>query len=366
MNILHISRTMGQGGAEKIVYQLATGMKEKGQGICVASTGGVYAGQLKKHHIPHYGLDDLEHKNPGVILRTLWRLHRIIKKEKIDIIHTHHRMAALYARILKLFYPKIKLIYTAHNVFTNKKLLTSLSLSGTFIAAVGKNVKQNLVEFFGLKEKKIRIIYNAVHIEKKDTDKHSAMLESLKKQNYLLVAAIGRLSEQKGIDVFIRAVYEVKKKIPQVKGVIIGDGEQREELEKLTSDLGLTSDIIFLGYQKYITALIGQIDLVVMPSRWEGFPLTPIEVFAMQKTVAASDIGGIREIVRNGENGLLVPKDEAEAFGEAIVKLLTDDELRSCLEKNGKADYESRYDYESFIRQYEMFYREVMSEVSKK
>ena len=124
MNILHISRTMGQGGAEKIVYQLATGMRGRGAKICVASSGGYYVERLKTKDISHYQIEDLECKSPLVILRTLFRLWEIIKEEKIDIIHTHHRMATVYAYIIKLFNPKLKHIYTAHNVFYDKKLLT--------------------------------------------------------------------------------------------------------------------------------------------------------------------------------------------------------------------------------------------------
>lgn len=359
MNILHISRTMGQGGAEKIVYQLAVGMKEKGWNISVASSGGVYVEKLRRHGISHYILDDMEEKNPVVILRNIYRISKIIKSEKPDVIHTHHRMAALYARILKIFYPKLQLVYTAHNVFENKKLLTKISLSETMIAAVGKGVKQNLMGFFGVDEKSIRIIYNAVNMESiEEKDKNRELLE-LKAQGKILLAAVGRLSEQKGMDVFLKTFARVEKNLPEVRGIIIGDGELREELEQLAEKLGISGKVLFLGYQEHIAVLLDQIDLLVMPSRWEGLPLTPIEVFAVQKTLVASNISGINEIVKNEENGLLVPKDDDEAFGEAVIRLLADSEMKRRLEKNGKKDYERFYHYETFLEAYEAFYRSV-------
>lgn len=365
MNVLHLSRTMDQGGAEKIVYQLAIGSCKQGNHVFVASSGGVYTEQLREQHVCHYEIHDLECKNPRVMIHTMWQLIQIVKTERIDIIHTHHRMAALYAYLLKFIFPKVQLVYTAHNVFFNRKFLTRLTLSRSKIVAVGESVKDNLINFFKIDSKRIKVIYNAVQSEEIDDDYYNDQMMELKSQKNILVGIIGRLSEQKGVDIFIQALRMVKEKIPYVKGIIIGDGELKEYLRRMINELGMANEIFMLGYQEHISTLISQLDLVVMPSRWEGFPLTPIEVFERKKTLVASNIGGINEIVSDQENGLLVPADDVQLFSKAIIRILQDNELRTKLEENGKKYYESHFDYQNFLKQYHCLYQKMLSEVSR-
>lgn len=361
LNILHLARTMNYGGAEKVVYQLAAGIHKKGEHVVVASCGGVYVTLLKEQEIPHYQISDMECKNPKLMIQTVKSLVKIVKDERIDIIHTHHRMAAVYAAVLKIFFPKIKLIYTAHNVFYNKKGLTDLALFSSQIVAVGESVKKNLIEYFHIQPEKIEIIYNAIMPENMDINVCFHELNKLKNQNYVLVGIIGRLSEQKGVDVFIRALKLVKERKSNVKGIIIGDGEQKEVLQQLIAELGMEKDILMLGYQSHVNALLYQLDLVVIPSRWEGFPLTPIEVFAAKKTLVASDIGGINEIVKHGQNGLLVPKDQVQAFSRAIIELLENQELREQMEENGRRFYEKHFSCEKFLTQYYLIYQKILN-----
>lgn len=365
LNVLHLSRTMDQGGAEKIVYQLASGIHKKGARVVVASCGGVYEGLLKEQNIPHYQIADMECKNIVTMVRTVKMLIKIVRDEHIDIIHTHHRMAALYAYMLKICFPKIKLIYTAHNVFFDKKVLTWLALSRCRIIAVGKSVKMNLAYVFHINPKRVEIIYNAVQQENMDERDFHPELKKLKMQGYILVGTIGRLSEQKGMDVFIRALQMIKQERADVKGVIIGDGVDKEKLQNLISELGMEADIFMLGYQEHVRTLLSQLDLVVMASRWEGFPLTPIEVFSAGKTLVASNIGGINEIVKHKQNGLLVSKDQVEEFYSAIKSLIENQELRRQLENNGKKCYENYFNYESFLTHYYEIYQKLLEEDEK-
>ena len=117
MRVLHISRTMGQGGAEKVVLGLAQLLVDQGDKAVVASCGGIHEQDLQRMHVHHYRIDDIEKKTPMTIAKTMVMLNHIVRNEKIEVVHSHHRMAALYARLLKVINPELKLIYTAHNVF---------------------------------------------------------------------------------------------------------------------------------------------------------------------------------------------------------------------------------------------------------
>lgn len=353
MKILHISRTMGQGGAEKIVYQLCSSDNTKKK--VVASTGGNYVDELQKIGVPHYEILDIDKKNPFLMLKTLVILIKIVKKEKIDIIHTHHRMAAFYARIIKVLFPKVKLIYTAHNIFTNKKMLLQFSLKTTKIIAVGKGVKDNLVNYYKIDSKNIEIIYNSIKPNK--TNNNIEMLKKLNKKT--LIGNIGRLSEQKGMDVFIKAMKPIIDKNDNIYGIIVGNGEDMNDLKQLTNSLNIEKNIIFLGYQNNVFDVLKDLNFIVLSSRWEGFPLTPIEAFSMKKTVIASNIPGNNEIVIDEYNGMLFEKNNEVELAKQINKLINDKELLNYLENNALKYYQDNFSYKIFEKKYKEMYENI-------
>ena len=159
-NILHISRTMDIGGAERIVYQLSSDLKDEFDSVHVASTGGIWESNLAAKGIQHHKIIDIDSKNPLTVLKLLYSIHQIIKNNEITIVHTHHRMAAFYIRLLKLFNSKLKHIYTAHNVFKDKLPLYRFALKNAKSVAVGEAVNKNLKEDVGITDS--RVIYNGV------------------------------------------------------------------------------------------------------------------------------------------------------------------------------------------------------------
>ncbi|MCI8497897.1 MAG: glycosyltransferase [Bacilli bacterium] len=352
MKILHISRTMGQGGAEKVVYQICK--EAHGDVMVVASTGGAHVEELEKNGIKHFVIPDIDSKSPIVILKTFSILKKVIKEEKIDIVHSHHRMAAFYSRVLNIFNRRFKRVYTAHNVFNNKRGLLRYALKGSRIVAVGNGVKNNLTGFYGIEDDRVDVIYNSVERpEKIDTPNDQFIRD---KKDKIFVATVGRISEQKGMDVFASALSSIIEKDKKVYGVIIGDGEDREKLEQQVANLGIQDNIIFLGFRKDIFALIKAMDFVVLSSRWEGFPLTPIETFSVGKTIIVSNIEGNNEIV-DGSNGLLFEKDNVEELKDKIEELCYDLEKRRSLEKKALESFSQKYSYEVFIENYQKLYK---------
>lgn len=352
MNILHISRTMGQGGAEKVVFQICKDVKDNN--MVVASTGGVYEKEMKQYNIKHYKIPDLDNKNPLFILKTFIILNKIIKKEKIDIVHSHHRMAAFYSRIINIFNRNFSRVYTAHNVFYNKINLSKFALKGSKIVAVGNGVKNNLIKVYEINEKKIDIIYNSIEIPKKIDEITDEFF--YKEKDKILIGNIGRISEQKGMDVFLKALEISMKKNDKIIGVIIGDGELKNELQNLSKELNIDSRIIFLGFRKDVLNIIKNLNFVILSSRWEGFPLTPIEVFSQKKTIIVSNIDGNNEIVKNEHNGLLFEKDNYIELSNKIDELIANKSLLNKLEKNALNDYTNIFSYKKFIDNYKNIY----------
>lgn len=350
MNILHISRTMGQGGAEKVVVDLCENTRKQFDHVVVLSTGGVHVKQLEKSGVHHEIIPDLESKNIKDIILTIKILNKTIKKYNIDIIHSHHRMGAFYGQIIRSINKNIRLIYTAHNVFTNKRKLTKFSLMKTEVIAVGQGVKSNLIDFYKVDANNIEVINNSIKYIENNTLTPPQEFEN----NKIVISCIGRLSDQKGIEYLIRAMSIVIEKYENrnILLLIIGDGEKKEELINLTKDLNLENYIKFLGYKSNVNDYMKFSEFVVSPSLWEGFPLTPIECFSQGTTVIATDIIGNNEIVEDGYNGLLFEIKNIDKLATIIHDLSGNKKLIFELSENAKQTYFSKFSFEDYINKY--------------
>lgn len=352
-NVLFFTRKMGLGGTENVILQLCEIMNKE-YNIIVCSNGGINVEKLYAMKIKHYTILDIENKDPRTIIDTFKQLKKIIKYEKIDIIHTHHRMASFYTALLKKIY-NFKFFATVHNTFLDKKLLTKYAYEGANIIAVGNKVKKNLCEFYNINPIKVTVIRNAVKPFSGEIKKDEN-IDRYKSEGYFLVGNIGRLSEQKGMKYFIECIPIVLNKFKRVKFFIVGEGEEKEELIDIVSKYGLEKNVVFLGYRNDIQNIMSQLDLIVLSSLWEGLPLTPIEAFSVHKTVVATAVDGTVEIVENNKNGITVESKNSNLLGEAINKLLEDTQLRMKYEKNAFKTYKEKFSFESLAENYKKFY----------
>ena len=351
-NILHISRTMDIGGAERIVYQLSSDLKDEFDSVHVASTGGLWESELAAQGIQHHKILDIDSKNPVTVLKLLFSIHQIIKQKGIIIVHTHHRMAAFYIRLLKLVHPKLIHVYTAHNVFKDKLPLYGFALKNAKSVAVGEAVNKNLKEDVGITDS--RVIYNGVVL--KETDDQ---VDEIISYGGIKLGCVARLSEQKGLTYLLDAISLLT--IKDIRLFIVGDGELRNELENKVKELHLQDSVTFLGYRKDIVECINSFDFCVLPSVFEGFGLVAIEAFMNSKTLVATDIPGLNEVVTN-KNGILVPAKDPAALASAIDKLAMDATLRQELASQAKKDYENKFSYPLFLENYRELYRELKGE----
>ena len=343
---------MDIGGAERIVFQLSSDLKDEFDSVHVASTGGLWENELAAKGIQHHKILDIDSKNPLTVLKILTSIRQIIKKNDISIVHTHHRMAAFYIRLLKLVHPKLIHVYTAHNVFKDKLPLYKFALKNAKSVAVGEAVNKNLREDVGITDS--RVIYNGVVL--KETDDQ---VNEIISYGGIKLGCIARLSEQKGLTYLLDAMSLLTVK--DIRLFIVGDGELRNELENKVKELDLQDSVTFLGYRKDIAECINSFDFCVLPSVFEGFGLVAIEAFMNGKTIVATDIPGLNEVVTK-ENGILVPAKDPVALASAIDKLATDATLRQKLASQAKKDYENRFSYPMFLENYRALYREIQGE----
>ncbi|WP_278548723.1 glycosyltransferase family 4 protein [Paraclostridium bifermentans] len=356
-NIMYLCKTMDYGGTEKVVINLCENLKDEFNKIIVCSSGGVYEEKLKELNIQHYCINDFEDKSIKNILSLLIKLIEIIKKENIDIIHSQHRFGTFLASIIKKI-TGTKVIHTAHNVFNDKKLMTKFISKVEFIA-VGEKVKENLVNYYNIEPRKVNVIYNGISLDESDTFIVEE-IEQLKQQKKFIVGNIGRVTEQKGFEYFVKSMVGVKKITEDVHYVIVGSGDKIDYIKKIIEENNLQKNITLLGFRKDIGNIINQLDLVVLSSLWEGFPLTPLEVFSQKNTIIATNVDGTSEIVKDGINGILIDSRDENQITKNVLKLYENKELLENLKANAFVTYKENFTLNLMISRYKQFYTDLV------
>lgn len=357
-NIMFFTRTMKLGGTENVIIQLCEIMKNNVNKIIVCSCGGVNVEKLNALGIKHYEIPDIADKNVVNIISIIKKIREIIRKENITVIHSHHRMAAFYTRLLAN--KNIVRVANAHNTFYNKKKLTKFAYKNTKIIAVGEKVKKNLIDIYNIPSKQIRVIYNSVK-PFNGTVIEIDIIKQMRDKGKILVGNIGRLSEQKGMKYFIEAAEIINNIDPRICFFIIGDGEERKILTDMVENKKLSDVVYFLGYRSDIQNVMKQLDLIVLSSLWEGLPLTPIEAFSVGKTIVATAVDGTTEIVDNNENGFLVEPRNSTEISNKIMSILSDEDNKKKFEDNALKKYNKKFSFEIMKRKYIEYYEELIN-----
>ena len=172
-----------------------------------------------------------------------------------------------------------------------------------------------------------------------------------------LIGIVARLAPVKAHDVFLRAAAALRARRPEVRFVVVGDGELRGSLEALASDLGLDGRITFLGWRSDVERVYADLDLLVLSSRNEGSPIALIEAMASGRNVVATAVGGVPDVVRHGETGLLVNPDDHAALAEAMEELLlASPERRATMAAAARDDAFERFGLERLLADIDRLY----------
>jgi len=263
---------------------------------------------------------------------------------------------------------KCKVIINVHDIMSNlvnytklknyqKRLLflfiRLLYRHADAIIAVCEGVKRDLVEYFGVPIDKVTVIHNPIDIEQIHRLAAEPVMDILDdNKNYYLIVAVGRLAKVKGFDILIQAVARLIKEL-DVRLIIIGDGEERSNLLRLTKELRVDGVVCFLGWQSNPWKYMARADVFVLSSLVEGFPNVIGEAMALGLPVLATNCSpGVRELLEDGKSGLLVPAGDPEALAEGIARVLSDEGLRQELAQRGRQRV-AQFDLPKVIMLYE-------------
>ena len=173
-----------------------------------------------------------------------------------------------------------------------------------------------------------------------------------------VICAVGRLSEQKNFGQLLDAIASLDRNDWVL--LLVGEGEQLELLQAQAVALSLVGSIRFLGRRSDVALLMQSSDLLAISSRWEGFPYIVIEALANQLPIVATDVGGIREAVIDGQTGWLVPPDDTQALAAALDRSMSDADARRYRGQNGRRLYEDRFDIAAMLAAIDMEFAVVL------
>jgi glycosyltransferase involved in cell wall biosynthesis len=237
----------------------------------------------------------------------------------------------------------------------------ALNLSDSVIA-VSSDVK-GAMRREGVKEEKLFLLPNAIDLERLDglQLENERLREELGVCGCVLVGSISHLIERKGINYLVEAASIVLSEIPNVKFLIVGEGEERERLEWLASSLGVRESFVFTGFRKDIPQLLSILDIVVIPSISEGLPIVALEAMAMRKPIVATEGIGVPP-----GGSIFVPKRNPEKLALGILDLLRDKEKAAELGGKGRKLVEEKFNIEERVDKVERIYQRLRSERCRK
>ncbi len=294
--------------------------------------------------------------NIADIMKTSFDIAKIIKKEKVSLIHVNSSRSAIYCGIAAKI-TRIPLI--THIRVIQKEPLYDwvIAFLSTKIIAISKAVRKR---FDYLSDKKVKIIYNGIDVNEFKPGGEKRLKRELNLKDEFLLASVGNLNPYKGHDYVIMAFKEVKAKIKKVKLVICGEGEQKSYLMRLSKRLGLSQDVIFLGRRQDIVDVMDSIDVFLISSFSEPFGRVICEAMACEKPVVGVKAGAIPEIVKDGKTGILCKPKDIKEFAEAIIRLLKDEKLRKEMGKKGRERVEKFFTIERNVKEIENLYDEIL------
>lgn len=304
--------------------------------------------------------------------KSLFTLIKILRNEAPDIVHTH---SSATARVAAKFVKDCKVVFTRHSVFPVSNLVKSVPgkmvykfLNETLsdrIIAVADAAKENLTDG-GVSEDKIDVILNGVQriketsVEEKETLKKKLGIN----KDEFVVGILARLEKVKGHEYFIDAAKLImdEKKV-KAKFLILGTGSEEKELKAKVKKLGLEKNVIFTGFIDNVQDYINIFDVQVNCSYGtEATSLALLEGMSIGIPAVVTDYGGNPGVIKNGENGYLVPIKSPRDTADAIVRILLNDDLRKYMNKRSKEIYEEKFTVETYTKNIERIYEEMESE----
>lgn len=361
--------TLNVGGIERLVSEWCLQLREepmwKPEVLCLIRKQGAFVSVLENAGVP---VTECLLKNNGAA-PFIFRLARQIRKIRPHVVHSQVAFSMLWQVIGLKISCVPKIIFTQHNEYQNWsgfvarfRIISYFIIARSFIhhyVCVSNRVRSSLSALTLVPQSYFKVIPNGV-----DTGRFRPRPELRSQirnefgvgEGVFLLGTVARFSAQKGHVYLIEACRDLRLKKLAIQLWLIGRGELQEELEKNVKEMGLSETVKFLGPSNSIEMMLPALDCFVLPSLWEGMPISLLEAMACGIPVVATQTSGVDELVTNLENGLMVRVKDSKALSEAVSLLMHDKELQKKLSRQAVETVNRSYSLAMNLKSYLTLY----------
>ena len=365
--ILEVS-SEGVGGGAKHVYDLVRSLGEHYTFIVACPDNGPYFERFKR-----LGVEVLELPAKPLSPSTLLRLSRATRRGSIELVHVHGRKAGWWGRLASLTSGR-PVIYTLHGLHHRKhgvvlqriylRTENLLSRCTARVINVSSSEQRECLELGIVDAERSLVIPNGIDaqaLDLIDVDVRAKKAELGLTSGDVVVGTVAKFDVQKGHEYLAAAIPGIVRECPAARFLLVGEGKLRPEIERRVESLGVRERVVFTGPRHDDAELLRAVDVVVLPSRWEGLSLFLLEAMACRKPVVATAVTGNVDVVVDGVTGFLVPPGDPRALAEKVVRLLQDEQLRLEFGRQGRARVEALFSLGRMLDRVRAVYDEILN-----
>ena len=367
--VAHVVLSLNVGGLERMLLRLLERIDRARYAPIVVALDepGALSSELRALDIPL----DVVRRRPGIDPHVMWEMAAYVRRERVAIVHTHNATPHLYGAVAALIArwparPRPRVVHTKHGRnapgLRRKVLLNGIaSALSDRVVAVGEDTRGVIVRVERVSPAKVITIPNGIDLDeyRPGGDRALARARLGIPEAGLCVGCVARLSPEKDHATLLRAFAELRRRRPDARLALIGDGPTRAALVSLAAELGVAGAVVFAGTRSDVAELLAGLDVFAQSSLTEGLSLTLLEASAAGLPIVATRVGGNAEVVADGETGLLVPPSDPRAFADALVAVAERAD-RVTMGARGRARVALRFDAAEMARRYERLYDEVL------
>ena len=370
LRILHLITRLPVGGAERLLVDIARGLDpQRFTSIaCCIQDRGELAAELEASGIAVHSLDRMRTKRFD--WRAIGDLARLMREQRIDVVHSHLYHANLYGR-LAAWRARVPAVATVHNTYARRKLHRELlnrwlAHMSARVIAVSEDVRSDLMRYDGIPAQKIVVIHNGIDVGRVQTalTRREARARLGLADEAIVLGCVARLEEQKGHRFLLEALARLNdpaRGAARFRVVLVGDGRLRAELEQRAAGLGVAAWTMFLGTRHDVPDILKALDICVMPSLWEGLSVAMLEAMAASLPLVISDVSGVSQVIGDNEYGIKVPVGDVPALAQTIRALADAPQRRAALGAAARQRVLAKFSAQAMLSELSRLYEEVSS-----
>jgi glycosyltransferase involved in cell wall biosynthesis len=365
--ILQLCASLTAGGAERLIHSLVQQLDKRRFEVYICGLsvieGNVFQSEFERLGLPVFVVGAHKMYSPQ-LYRTLYRY---IVDQRIDLIHTHLTSPDFVGRMIGQLI-RVPVVSTLHNVPQDYERDSfyrywlqrfTARYSATHLIAVSETIRRLFIERWNLPAHKVTTILNGVPMER--FLRLAPGVPAAESAQGPLITCIGRLTEQKAHNVFLDAAKLTLAGRPDARFMLIGQGKLEQQLKDQAKALGIADKIDFAGVRYDIPEQLGRSTIFTLSSAWEGMPVSAIEAMAAARPVVLTDVGGVRDLVHTGVDGILVPANKPDALAAAYVELLNNTEHRNNMGLVARERVRDAFSMTTFAARHEALYETILA-----